>query len=134
MGQNDSELTAPRGPAKDLFQEHEHEQQRQPGDHIGHDERGGDHAGEQHPALEAAKAGEHIARHGAEDRGTGGRDRGDPETELHRIHDGAVVQQFAVPLGGEPTPDRHQLRDVEAENDERQDWPVEKQVSRDKQG
>ena len=51
---------------------HEQQQQRQPGDHLGHDQRRVDHAGEQGTAAKAAEPHQRDRRKRAEHRGGGG--------------------------------------------------------------
>jgi hypothetical protein len=87
MRQRDGGKAALSRPADPLAEHDEEHQRGNAGDHLGHDQRRRDHAGKQRAAAKAAKAGQGDPRHGAKDRGAGGRDQRDLQRQKQRRPD-----------------------------------------------
>ena len=103
VGDDDGQHAAAVRPADEVLHGDEEQQQRQAGDDFRHDQRRGDHAGEQRAAAEAREARQRHAGQGAEDRREGGaRSRATLERQPGRVDDLLVVEERPYHLVEKP--------------------------------
>ena len=112
MRQPDGEHPAIRRPADGVRQGHEQKQQRETGDHVRHNQRGGDHKGEAVRTAKTPETHHHQRGDRAQHRRHGRRQRRNGQAQPHRAHHRIIVEQLAVPARRPACPDRHQLRAV----------------------
>ena len=99
--------------------------QRNTGDDVGHHHRGRHHAGEQGAAAETLDARQGVGGHGAKHHGGSGGNEGDADGEPGGFQNLAVIQQRAIPFGGEAAPYRNQLGAVEGIHHQHQQRDIE---------
>ena len=111
------------------FAGNEEQQQRQAGDHLGHDQRRVDVRDEDGAARKAAVAHQRESGHRSEhDRGSGRHQR-DLQRGQKAVDQLGVMQDLVVPAKRKAAPQCHHLGLVERKHDQRRDRDVQERVA-----